>query len=580
MAFKAGAIFGEARLDTKKWSGPLKSLSTSTKIAMASVVAAISAAAVKSIADANKFQKSMSNVATIIDEAAISTQAFALELLRLDPALGSTTELTDALYQSISAGATDAESAMSTVVDAAKFSKAALTDTATAVDVLTTAVNAYGVENVSTTQASDIFFKTIQLGKITGDELASTIGASIPLFSSVGIELEELSSGLAAMTKQGVNAANATTQMNAIVTAFLTPSQAMSEALADIGFESGSAFLEAEGLAGALELLEDVTRGDAAEMSKLIPNVRGLRGAMALTGTGAQVFKDTLEEMATATGITDEAFDKQEKTFETYLNSAGKISIVLGNIGKSFVDDIAVGATQANEAMLNFILSAPFMEMVADTVAVTAGAFEGLKVIFTAIVDAVKPTITEVWGALTDEFKELFGESDLLSGATAVLSVVTQTIIGVIIVLATRIQAIIGTYGDWIKAIVETAKVSWSFIKMLAGQATWDEVKENARSAGDAFIALGLGVIDGYVDMFNVAKDQIKSFGADAEEINVDLQTNIQTGFKQTRDNVISGWDEMITGQADASDAMKANLISLTQTKEEESENQNDVVTQ
>ena len=34
-------------------------------------------------------------------------------------------------------------------------------------------------------------------------------------------ELEQLTAGIAAMTKQGVNAANATTQLNSIVNAFI-----------------------------------------------------------------------------------------------------------------------------------------------------------------------------------------------------------------------------------------------------------------------------------------------------------------------------------------------------------------------
>ena len=277
MAFKAGAIYGEAILDTKKWdSGIQKIGKSSLNVAKISAAAFVGAMTV-SIAKANEFQKSMSNVSTVIDTSAISTQDMTKQLLALDPALGKTTELTDGLYQAFSAGADTMDEALQTTVDAAKFAKAALTDSATAVDVLTTAQNAYGKELVTTKQASDIFFTTIKEGKITGEQLASTIGQSIPLFASTGIEIEQLASGMAAMTKQGISAAEATTQLNAIVNSVLKPTEAMSEAIKEYGFESSAAFLESEGLTGVLQLLEDQTGGNADKISELIPNIRAMK---------------------------------------------------------------------------------------------------------------------------------------------------------------------------------------------------------------------------------------------------------------------------------------------------------------
>jgi len=112
MAFKAGTIYGEAKLDTHKWTGGMKTLMRSTGLAMAAIGAAIVATMVKSIKIANEFQKAMSNVSTLIDTTAISTQDLTKQLLRLDPALGNTTELTKGLYQAFSSGATSASDAM------------------------------------------------------------------------------------------------------------------------------------------------------------------------------------------------------------------------------------------------------------------------------------------------------------------------------------------------------------------------------------------------------------------------------------------------------------------------------------
>ena len=173
MAFKAGAIYGEARLDTKKWHRGLAGLKRATGLAMAAVAAVFVATMVSATKKANEFQKAMANVSTLVDTTKVNMQELTYEILKLSPALGDTTELTKGLYQAFSSGARTAEDAMETTVTAAKFGKAALTDTFTAVDVLTTAMNAYGRETMTAEKAADIFFQTIKYGKIVGEELAS-----------------------------------------------------------------------------------------------------------------------------------------------------------------------------------------------------------------------------------------------------------------------------------------------------------------------------------------------------------------------------------------------------------------------
>ena len=179
MSFKAGSIVAEAKVDQSKWHSGIASLKKSAKVGALAIGTAFVAGMTIAVKKADEFQKEMANVNTLLDETVTSTQDLTKQLFALDPALGDTTELTKALYQSFSAGAEDADEAMQTTIDSAKFAKAGLTDTATAVDVLTTAVNAYGRENINTTEASDIFFTVIKEGKITGEQLASSIGNSI-----------------------------------------------------------------------------------------------------------------------------------------------------------------------------------------------------------------------------------------------------------------------------------------------------------------------------------------------------------------------------------------------------------------
>jgi TP901 family phage tail tape measure protein len=514
----------------------------------------------------------MSNVATIVDTTQVDLQGLATEVLTLNPALGDATELTQGLYQAFSAGAGTAEEAMKTTTDAAMFAKAALTDTFTAVDVLTTAVNAYGRETINTTQASDIFFKTIQFGKVTGDQLASTIGQSIPLFASSGIALEELASGIAAMTKQGVSAANATTQLNAIVNSFLKPSQAMTEALEEMGYASGSAFLEAEGLAGALRLVEERTDGDAAAMSALMPNIRALRGAMALTGVGGEEFTNTLEAMGDAAGATEEAFNKQEKTFETLRNSTNNLLTVVGNVGKVFVDEIAVGATQATQAMIQFLLSSEGMNVVSNIIGGLAGAFELVKTIAVPLIE----TMRDVWGGvfetIRDALADITGEATGGAGALKLLSLVVNLSTSALTVMGKVLQGLIRLIADLVIGIRESIDTVGTFFDFLRGEATWEDVKANAKEAGGAFKDLGQNFITSVGAVYETVRNEIETFAGDTEELTADLNANIQTSFQNTRDNVRTNWGEMVTGQKDLVTALNdasAELVTGVQ-------NQND----
>jgi TP901 family phage tail tape measure protein len=380
MAFKAGAIVGDAILNTAKWTsgvGIVQKTSKKlggvlTKLAKYGFMA-VAAGMTAAIFQANKYQKEFRNVSTLTEQNTKDLQDMSLSLLSLDSQLGSTTQLTRSMYDAISAGAKPGKQAFEVIESSAKFAKAAMADNAASVRLLSATVNAYGKEaktmageQLDAEAAADIFFKTIKLGVVTGEQLSSSIGDSIPLFASMKIPVEQLAAGMAAMTKQGVNAAQSTTQLNAIINAFLKPSSALTEVLKEQGYESGQAFIQSEGLAGALELLKTTTESGKFEMAELTRNIRAIKGVLALSGEGAKIFNETLEEMENAGGAVNTAFAKQEKTFFTLKNEMGKTAIIAGNIGKHFVDDIAGGAQSALEALNQFIVSGRALETFAN----------------------------------------------------------------------------------------------------------------------------------------------------------------------------------------------------------------------
>jgi TP901 family phage tail tape measure protein len=426
MAFNAGAVVGRAIMDATAWQAGAATINkTNAKTAKSMALlskgaliasAAIAAGLIAATAKANEFEKAFSNVTTLVDESVVDVQSMKSELLDLDSRLGSATDLTVGLYQALSASVEPAK-AVEFVATSAEFAKAALIDTNTAVDVITTGLNAYGLEAEAAAGVSDKLFSVIKLGKVTGEELAATIGQSIPLAANMGIEFDELGASMAVMTRQGVKASQATTQFNAIVNALLKPSKEMQETLNDLGFATGEAALETLGFKGTLDILVDSTKGSKEEMAKLFNNTRALRGIMALTGEGAQDFDDILKEIENSTGATSDAFEKQELTFETLANSMEKLAIDVGEVLLPFIFDLVDGVTAGVEWFTN--LDTGTQELIVTVAALTA-------VVIPATIAIGK--MVSLFGA--GPVGIVIGAIGLLAGAVVLLSDSTETLTG------------------------------------------------------------------------------------------------------------------------------------------------------
>lgn len=543
MAFDVGSIIGHAKLDTKGWTSgasilqkSFKGIQTGIKVLGAAVVAGMAL----SVKAANDFQKEFSNVRTLLDETTVNTKAMKQELLGLDARLGSSKELAKGLYQTLSAGV-DAADAVRFVGEAAKFAKAGLTDTYTSVDALTTILNAYRMNADQATKVSDVLFQTIKLGKTTGQQLASSLGDVIPSASQLGVSIEELGASMVTMTKQGINTANATTQLNAIFTAFLKPSTEMSEALEEVGYASGSALIEAEGLTGALEFLQNATQGNKDKLAALLPNVRAFKGALALTGSQADVYTEALKEMGEASGSTDEAFQKQELTFETLGNSLNKIAIRIGDALLPTIYDLATQFT-------TFINSTQGMDKISTAVAGIAAGFAIFKDIIDALISPLRDTFIGIVDSLKEAFSRLSGKSeesvtafDVLAGIIKVLGIGLR-------VVGKVIELIIIGLADFIVAITESGKTIGSFFQFLAGKKSWEEVKANASNAGKAFKTLTKNIGDNFNEIVNTVTDEFNKLPKEVESLSGKMTTSWDKVFKKTKNSVLGNLGDIENG--------------------------------
>lgn len=145
------------------------------------------------------------------------------------------------------------------------------------------------------------------------EELAGSLGNVVASASTVGVGIEEVGAAIATMTKRGIQAPEAVTALNQTLMQFLSPGRAFAALMAESGYQSGLQIIQARGLAGAMEWLQDATGGEADKLAQVLGEVRAVKAAMSLTGQGAQMFADDLIAMRDASGSTAAALDQQSR---------------------------------------------------------------------------------------------------------------------------------------------------------------------------------------------------------------------------------------------------------------------------
>lgn len=261
------------------------------------------------------FETSMATVSTIADTSKISLDEIASGVRNNAVNVATfSSDYTDAVYAAISASV-DTANAVGFVSDATKLAIGGFTSATTSVDVLTTAVNAYGLEVSQASQISDYLVTTQNLGKTTVDELATSVGKVIPLASAYSVEMNNLSTTYAVMTANGIATAEATTYIKGMLSELGNTGSEVAKILQE---ETGSSFatLMARGnsLGDVLQILGDSVDGDTTAFSNLWSSQEAGVGALSLFNSGADKFNSVLLEMRDSAGATEAAFNIMAET--------------------------------------------------------------------------------------------------------------------------------------------------------------------------------------------------------------------------------------------------------------------------
>lgn len=283
--------------------------------AILSTLGAIYSEFYKATEAAEQYQLSLAKVDTIADNNSASMSQIRSDISQLSLETGKdVNSLSEATYQAISASV-DTADAVAFTATANELAVGGFTQTETAVDALTTAINAYGLANDDATMVSDMFIETQNMGKTTVDQLASSVGTVIPLAAAYSVNLANVSTGYAQLTKNGIDTANAGTYLRAMLNELGDASSNVSTIIYEKTGKSFSQLMDdGNSLGDVLDILGESVSGDSTQFANLWQNTRSGVGALSLYNSGADEFNETLGEMEDSAGATSEAYETMAGT--------------------------------------------------------------------------------------------------------------------------------------------------------------------------------------------------------------------------------------------------------------------------
>lgn len=424
--------------------------------ALMPVTGAIVGAGTASVVAATDFDTSMAKLSTIADTSKVSTEDLKAQILDVSNTYGvSASDIAEAAYSAISAGQ-DTEDAVQFVADAMQLAKAGFTDSGTAIDTLTTIMNAYGDASGSAADISDRLITAQNLGKTTVAELGSSMGKVIPTAAMYGVNLDNLASAYVTTTKNGISTAESTTYINGMLNELGKNGSTASDILKN---KTGKSFKElmdsGMSLTDALQIIQDAADASGKSMADMFSSQEAAKAAATIT-QHADDFTESMDAMAESSGKTAEAFaivdDTTAASMEKLKTSVQNLAIQLGDILIPVVEEV-VGHVQRIVDWLGSLDESQKKTIV--TVAAIVAAVGPALIVIGNVVGVVGNIITGIGTAI-----QVIGTVVGIITGTVIPAitgfVATVGIIPIAIVAAVAaVIAAIALFGDQIQAVLQ-----------------------------------------------------------------------------------------------------------------------------
>lgn len=527
---------------------------------------------------AAQFETSMAVVSTIADSTALSSEQISAQIKQVskDTAI-AVTDLADATYGAISASIATAD-AVSFVEQANQLAVGGFTSQATAVDVLTTAINAYGLSADRAGQLSDYLVTTQNLGKTTVDQLASSIGMVIPSAAAFNVQMDNLSTAYAILTANGVQTAQSTTYLKAMFTELASEESKVAEVLRE---ETGASFAElmeqGYSLGDVMQILGDSVDGNTTAFMNMWGSMEAGSGAVSLYNSGAEKYAQVLNQMQQSAGATAKAYEIMTDTTEfgsqRMENSFNNLKIAFGEDLNPIVRSLQNGIADITDGFTALLNKYPAVSALLTGLTVTVGTLTvaiGAYKVATVAADLA----TKAWTAAMNMNPVFLAVSAItaLTAGLITLAVVmeentekTEQLTAVSQKNADELAALNAEYERTIELHGADSEEAIALEQRINGLS---EEYENSKQTMEEYNTAFQETMDAYAEMTERHKEQESSMSHEGATITymvnrleaLAAQTDLTAGEQQEMLTIIQSLNEEVPGLSLSYDTLTGKL--------------------
>ena len=306
------------------------------------------------------FEDGMAKVSTIADTTEVPISDLEKQIKQLSDSTGvEAGEIAENVYNAISAGQKTGD-AVNFVSKATDLARAGFAETGDALDVLSTIMNAYGLEASEVDKVSNDLIMTQNLGKTTVAELSSSMGKVIPTAKSTGVNLDELCGAYAVMTSNGVATAETTTYLNSMLNELGKQGSTAANAFAagtehikEGGLTMAEAMEQGWSLSDVLSVLDEQAAASGTSINNMFSSAEAGKAANILWDN-AEKFNGAVEEIQGSTTATSDALGNLETSGHKTEAAINQIK----NAGLEFGQTISAMLAPALQKLAEYIRNA------------------------------------------------------------------------------------------------------------------------------------------------------------------------------------------------------------------------------
>lgn len=256
----------------------------------------------------------------------------------------------------LAAGGFDAEQTMAAMPGIIEASVASGEDMATTSDVITSALNIWNLKTgdvaENTQHVADVVQMAANVSKLGMADFGLAMQYAGAPAAALGVNIEELSTAMAIMSNNGIEASTIGTSLRSTMSRLASPPKEAAAAIDQLGLHlqnaDGSFVGITEAISQMREAMDGMTDTQQVGIAKAIAGEDAFSGLLTLIKTSPAAYKEVEDSIKNSTGSSHEAYVKMQNTLKGSINA---MKSAVESLAISFGSTLAPSVKTAADAI-------------------------------------------------------------------------------------------------------------------------------------------------------------------------------------------------------------------------------------